>query len=71
MRTIPAPVPQTPPPAVVEVHVNIGVRDGIDIGLRYHYHLGRCGKYDRWRQRDADAHIYPGHHRKRKCQYRP
>jgi hypothetical protein len=33
MRAIPTPVPQTPPPAAVEVHVPVYVRDGIDIGL--------------------------------------
>jgi hypothetical protein len=65
IRTIPAPVPQTPPPAVVEKHVRVYVRDGIDIGFRQDYHLGRCGKYDGWRQGDADAHINPGHHGKR------
>jgi len=50
---------------MVEKDVHIYVRDSIDISLRYHYHLWRCGKYDGWK-RNANTYIYPRHRWSRK-----
>jgi hypothetical protein len=68
-RAIPAPFPRTPPPTIVEKDVHIYFRDNIDISLGDHYHLWWCGKYDGWRQRNADAYIHPCHCWNRKYKY--
>lgn len=55
-RTIPAPLPRTPPPAVVEKNFLLYVRNKIDIRLGYHHHFRWRGKYDGRGQGNGNAH---------------
>jgi hypothetical protein len=49
-RAIPTPFPRTPPPAIVEEDVHVYIRDDIDIRIRQHDQLRRCGKRNRRRK---------------------
>jgi hypothetical protein len=63
MRTVPVPLPWTPPPAVNEKDVLINnVRDNVDMSLRQYDHLRRRRKYEGGRQLnpDLDIHLRPG-----------
>jgi hypothetical protein len=60
MRAIPAAFPKTPPPAIPEKQVYLYIGYNIHIVcVRHNYHIRRCLKYDRWRQRYSNTYIYP------------
>ncbi len=63
---VPVPIPQAPPPAVVEEHIPVHIGNRIDVGrIGQHYHRRRCLKDDGRRQGYSDAHAYLRHGRKR------
>jgi hypothetical protein len=57
-RTIPTPLPRTPPPAPAEEDVGLDVGYDVDVALGQDNHLRGRGKYDRWRQRHVDVHAH-------------
>ena len=64
LRTVPVPLPRTPPPTVDEKDVFGNVRDNVDISLGQYDHLRRRRKYERggkW-DPDLDIHLRPGRH---------
>jgi hypothetical protein len=55
-RSIPTPLPRTPPPAPAEEDVRFDIGNDVDIGFGDHDHLRGRGKNNRWRQRHMDVH---------------
>ena len=62
LRTVPVPLPRTPPPTVDEKDVLGNVRDNVDISLGQYDQLRRRRKYERGGQwdPDLDIHLRPG-----------
>ena len=57
-RSIPAPLPRPPPPAVPEVNVYVDIRDSIHIdGIRYHDHLWGPRKDEERRKGYSDTDV--------------